>query len=135
MGTVAVKKVDEKLYRKLKALAALTGITMGEAVNNALDLWVKLTAGGVSLEKWATLEEEARRDNELYQREESRLLSEHRGEYVSIVDRKILGIFKKLDDAVRATSRTGSKHGIVTRIEEKRRKTVELGWSILEQFA
>lgn len=53
----------------------------------------------------------------------------------NIGDGKILGIFKRLDDAVRATSRTGGKHGIVTRIEEKRRKTVELGWSILEQFA
>ena len=40
MSTVAVKKVDKTLYRKVKALASLRGTTVSEVVNEALDLWV-----------------------------------------------------------------------------------------------
>jgi hypothetical protein len=38
MANVAVKKVDERLYRKVKALSSLRGKTVSEAVNEPLNL-------------------------------------------------------------------------------------------------
>ena len=46
MSTIAVKKVNRVLYRRVKALASLRGRTVGEVVNEALGLWVQLTARG-----------------------------------------------------------------------------------------
>jgi hypothetical protein len=40
MSTVAVKKVDQALYRKVKALASLKGRTVTDVVNEARGLWV-----------------------------------------------------------------------------------------------
>ncbi len=115
MSTVAVKKVNQELYRKVKALASLRGRTVSDVVNEALGLWVHLTGKGATVTDWVRLEDEARRDNKAYEREEAALLVKHRGEFVAIGD--------------------GRKHAIVTRIEERPRKVVDLGWGVMEQLA
>ena len=42
---VGIKGVDPKLYRELKAQSALDGITVSEAINSALKLWLQTAAG------------------------------------------------------------------------------------------
>ena len=42
---VGIKGLDPKLYRELKARSALNGITISEAMNQALKLWLRTTAG------------------------------------------------------------------------------------------
>jgi hypothetical protein len=42
---VGIKGLDPKLYRELKARSALNGITISEAMNQALKLWLKTAAG------------------------------------------------------------------------------------------
>ncbi len=134
MGTVAIKKVDEQLYRKVKALASLRGSTIGEAVNEALSLWVQLAGRGGSIDKWLELEKESKEDNEIFEKEKQLLLKEHRGQYVAIAHGKIVGTFNSTREAYQVISKENAKHGIVTRIEEKPTKVVDLGWSITEQF-
>ena len=135
MATVAVKNVNEQVYRRVKALASLKGRTVGEVVNEALDLWVQLMIRGVSIEDWERLEAEASENNQAYEREEASLLARHRGEYVAVAGGKILGAFSKPKDAYVAVREAGFKHAIITRIEEKPKKVIEVGWSLMEQLA
>ena len=37
---VLIKDVDEKLYRMLKAKASIEGISVSEAINEAIKLWL-----------------------------------------------------------------------------------------------
>jgi len=134
MATVAVKKVDEKLYRQVKALASLRGTTVGEAVNEALSLWVQIIGKGGSIDKWLQLEEDAKEDNRVFEEEKQGLLRDHRGDYVAIANGRILGTFKGQKEAYRAISKEKSKHGIVTRLDERPLQTIDLGSSITEQF-
>ena len=135
MSTIAVKKVNQALYRKVKALASLRGETVSEVVNEALGLWVQLTAKGASISDWARLEEEARDNNAAYERQEADLLSRHKGEFVAVGEGRILGTFSRREDAYALVRRAGLKHAIVTRIEERPKKVVELGWGFMEQLA
>jgi len=41
-----IRKLDPELYRKLKAVAALNNITVGAAVNEAIELWVEKKNNG-----------------------------------------------------------------------------------------
>lgn len=135
VSTVAVKKVNQVLYRKVKALASLRGRTVSEVVNEALSLWVQLTAKGASVSDWIHLEEEGRSDNAAYESRKADLLAKHRGDFVAVGGGRILGTFSSPEDACAAVRRAGSSHGIVTRVEEKPRKVVELGWGVMEQLA
>ena len=38
---VLIKNIDERLYRALKAKASLKGISVGEAINDAIRLWLE----------------------------------------------------------------------------------------------
>ena len=77
MSTIAVKKVDEQLYRKAKTIASLKGKTFGEVVNEALRLWVELSDKGALAEDWTVLEYERRRNNTVYENIESELMAKH----------------------------------------------------------
>ncbi len=68
----------------MKALASLKGRTVSEVVNEALGLWVQLAANGATVSDWVRLEEEARHDNEVYERKEAELLARHKGEFVVV---------------------------------------------------
>lgn len=135
MTTIAVKKVNRELYRKVKALASLSGRTVGEVVNEALGVWVGLSAKGVTNEKWAELEEERRLNNGVYENYEANLLSTHPGEYAVIAHGKLIGTFKRSEEAYSVARQSGARQAIVARIEKKPKKVVELGWSIVEQLA
>jgi hypothetical protein len=135
VATIAVKNVDERLHRQVKALASLRGKKMGEVFNEALRLWILLAAKGASMDDWMKLEEEARSDNSVYSREESSLRAAHPGEYVALADGKLLGTYDTARKAYAEVLNAGAKHGIVTLIEEKQTKLIELGWSVMEQLS
>jgi hypothetical protein len=134
MSTVAIKKIDSKLYRRVKALASLRGRTVGEAVNEALSVWIQLVSKGASIDTWLELEEESREDNKVFEEERQRLLRDHKGEYVAIANGRILGTFNAIKDAYQVIAKEKTKHGIVTRIEDSPTQIIDLGWSITEQF-
>jgi hypothetical protein len=135
MSTIAVKKVDPRLYRRVKALASLKGKTVSEAVNEALEIWVELAAGSPSA-AWERLEEDAQRDNTAYARHEAELLANHPGSFVAVAAGRILGTYPTPEEASEAVREARTTHGIVTKIEKKKEpKTLELGWGIMERLA
>jgi hypothetical protein len=131
MGTIAVKNVDARLFRRVKALASLEGKTMGEEVNEALAMW--LAQRNISpdlLEKWEALERESTMNQKAFEEMRARLLSEHPGEFAVISRGKLSGVFKQESDALRRASEAGATQTIVTQLVEKKPRVVELGLSI-----
>ncbi len=43
-----IRKLDPKVYRKLKAVAALHSVTVGNAMNEAMKLWIAKKNNGKS---------------------------------------------------------------------------------------
>ena len=128
---VAIKNVDEKLYRKFKALAALKGLSLGEAFNQALSLWISMSEKAKIVE-YLAIEEEAEANRRVYRELEDDLLKKHEGKYVAIAKGKLLGVFENRDEALDAVKKLKPRHAIVTKIEPKKLKIVELGMSLFE---
>ena len=128
--TIAIKNIDEELYRMFKAAAALRGVTLGEALNEAIRLWLETSS---SPSKYFKIKEEASRNRETYKRLEKSLLQKHYGKYVAIADGNLVGIYNTREEAVEAVKRLSVNHAIVTKIEEKEVKPVELGMSLFEE--
>lgn len=134
MGTVAVKNVDEKLYRKVKALASLRGRTVGEAVNEALALWLGQRTNVDLLEKWDGLEEQSRLNNSTFEKLLPDLIAKHPGKFAVIRSGKLVGVYQRVADADREASKSNGAQVIVEQLVEKKPRVVELGWSLLAEF-
>lgn len=136
MGTIAVKNVDERLFRRVKALASLEGKTVGQEMNEALAMWVSQhTSSPELLERWEGLEEQAVANNRLFERMKSKLYAEHPGEYAVISSGRLIGTFKNERDAYREAAKGRGAQGIVVHLMEKgkTKRVVELGWSSLDE--
>ena len=47
--TVLIKNIDERLYERLKAKASLEGISLDEAINEAIKLWIEKKSNHILL--------------------------------------------------------------------------------------
>lgn len=132
MGTVAVKNVDEKLFRRVKALASLEGKTMGEEVNEALATWLsQRTADPELLSRWEDLEKEAVVNNGVFEKLRPELLATHPGEFAVVTSGKLAGVFKREEDACREASKGEGRQAVVAHLVARKERVVELGWSDL----
>jgi urocanate hydratase len=132
LGTIAVKNVDERLYRRLKALASLEGKTVGEEVNSALAAWLSQHAASPELlERWDELERQAAANNRAFEKVRAKLFAEHPGEFAVVTSGRLVGVFKQEKDAFREASKSDGAQAIVAHLEEKEPQTrvIELGWS------
>ncbi|QOJ79188.1 hypothetical protein IG193_01630 [Infirmifilum lucidum] len=129
MSTVTIRGVDEKTYRKIKAIAALRGVKVGDIVNEALKLWLSIRPE--VLEAFSTIDEEADRNRKAYESLRSEL-EKYKGKYVAIAHGSLLGVYDSIKEAAEAVERANARHGIVKKIVEEAPEKVELGWSLVE---
>lgn len=134
MGTIAVKNVDEKLYRRTKALASLRGETVGEAVNKALASWLSQRTTPDLLDKWEELEKQAKVNNDAFVRMRPELMRKHRGEYAVIKGGKLVGSFSIPEEAFRAAANQEGAQTIVAHLVEEPPRAIEVGWSLMEEL-
>ncbi len=134
MGTIAVKNVDERLFRRVKALASLEGKTVGEEVNAALAMWVSQHTGNPELlERWEELEEQAAVNNRVFEKMRSKLYADHPGEFAVISSGSLKGTFKSAKEAYHEAAKARGAQGIVVHLTDEgmKQRVVELGWSAL----
>ena len=129
MSVIAVRGVDEEIYRRVKAVAALRGIRIGEAFNEALRLWLSIKPA--VLATLAEVEREAERNRKVLRQVLSELPGREAG-YVAVAGGRFLGLFKTLEEAAEAVEKSGAKHGIVEEVGRAGRREVELGWGLVE---
>ncbi len=130
MTTITVRGVDEDTYRRVKAVAALRGIKVGDAVNEALRLWLSIKPE--ALGAFRSIEEEAALNRKAYEELRAELEEKYRGKYVAFARGRLLGVYDTIREAAEAVEKTGAKHGIVKRVGEEAPRRVELGWSLVE---
>jgi hypothetical protein len=137
LGTIGVKNVDERLYRRVKALASLEGKTVGEEVTDALAMWLSQRAVSPELlEKWAELEKQAATNNSVFEKLRGKLLAEHPGEFAVIASGRLIGVFKREEDAYREAKSEGLQTVVAYLTSNKKDpRVVELGWSLLGEAA
>ncbi len=135
LRTIAVKKVDEKLYKRAKALASLRGETLGEAVNEALAMWLSQRTTPDLLDKWEELEKQAKVNNDAFVRMRPELMRKHRGEYAVIKGGKLVGSYTTSEDAFRAAANREGVQTVVAHLVDVPPRAVELGWSLMEELA
>jgi plasmid stability protein len=124
---VIVRGLDEKLHRKFKAEAALKGISLSKALEEAMRTWLRSENNKLALD-----ENEA--NNLAYESMKDRLNSECRGKYVVFCGGKFLGATDSLEEAGALARGSGRPSGkaLVAKMGEKRPAGGEWLWSSLE---
>jgi hypothetical protein len=92
---LVLKRVSEEKVRLLKAEAARRGLSPSEAVEEAIDLWLRSlgSAGG--------LVEDSAADDLVWVRMREKLRREARGRYVVIAGGRLVGVYDSLEEAAR----------------------------------
>jgi hypothetical protein len=133
--TIAVKKVDGELYRRVKALASLKGQKVGDVVNEALREWLDLASKNMVPQEWVEVGKERRLNNEFYEKIREDLLSSEEGKYVVISHQAKLGVFDTAEEAYAAAATQSPAQTVVAKLQERSPRTVEFGWSTMERPA
>ncbi len=135
MGTIAVKNVDDRLYRRAKALASLRGETVGDAVNEALAMWLSQRTRPDLLDKWEELEKQSKVNNDAFNGIRQELMRKHRREYAVIRGGKLVGSYRTPEEAWGAAANPEGAQTIVAHLVDEPPRVVELGWSLMEELA
>ncbi|RLE98531.1 MAG: hypothetical protein DRJ63_07585 [Thermoprotei archaeon] len=130
MSVVSIRGIDVKTYRKVKAIAALRGIRVADAVNEALKLW--LSVKPPLMAELEEIEEEAKVNRRAYEAMKDHLFSKYKGLYVTFSKGRFLGAYKTLEEAAEAVENAGGKHGLIELVGEEEVEKVNLGWSLIE---
>lgn len=130
MKIYRVRGLSEELLRRVKAVASLRGISVIDAFQEALTIWLSIRPE--VLEKFSEIEAEAERNRKALQEKYDELVRDYKGKYVAVARGRILGIYETLEEAAQAVEGASAKQGIIEKIEPREKKEVELGWSLVE---
>ena len=131
MGNViVVKNVDKNLYRRLKSAASLKGYTIGEALNEAIKLWLMLNEA-ISrdyLDYLTCRERSEEKLKEVYEK----YCKKHKGKYVVVCDGIFTGIFDNEKKALNSVCKSKARECIVAKLGELiKEEKVEFGMGVL----
>ncbi|WP_222703220.1 ribbon-helix-helix protein, CopG family [Acidianus manzaensis] len=85
---VLIKNMDEELYKQLKAKAALMGITVSEAIQSAIRLWLN------------SLESIPNENYIVMKTDKNAIEAYERGKYVLVCDGKFIGSFDSEEEVI-----------------------------------
>ena len=94
---VLFRGVEDDVYRRAKAAAALRGVSMGSVVSEALKAWVEKEHGDHRQEEY--------RGNLDFVRSEWKRLRRHRGKAIVVSSGRLQGVFDSYKEACDYSSR------------------------------
>lgn len=116
--TLVIKKIDEQKLREFKAEAIRRGLTLGQALEEAIDLWI-------SVKDRILVESDI---NNMVYNEIKNDLEKYVGKYIVIVKGKFLGSFATLDEVAKVLKKYHGSHGIVLHVGYDVRPKGALEW-------
>ena len=129
---IYLKKVDRRMYRKLKALAAQNGLPVYKVLNEAIAAYLR-SSHGVDADEEAILSRKEV-DNLAFKLLESDGSS--RGRWAGITDGKVLGTKEGVEEVIAAMRERYSKapfsHGIIAQVGQAREEREWLAGSLQE---
>jgi hypothetical protein len=122
---LVLKRIPEDKVRLLKAEAARRGLTPSEAVEEAIELWLRAHA----------VVEDSDADDAAWRRLRRRLEREARGKYVVIAEGRLQGVYETLEEAaakLRELKSRGLRRAVLVRpgVDEERGAGEWLGGSL-----
>ena len=117
--TLVIKGIDEKKLREFKAKAILRGLTLREALEEAMEMWCNS----------AVLGSEEDLNNAAYLRFKKHL-KRYKGMYVVFTHGKFVGAFERLEDVTKALKelKPRPKHALVLKVGVDKKVEGELEW-------
>ncbi len=125
MKSVLIKMVDPELFKRFKALAVLRGITLSQAFNEAMELWIN------SCEKSLGIRSESDVDSEFFSKVRGELDRKYRGKYVLIANRRVIAVVNDIREAYRVLEREGLNKCLIYKAGMERERGEWL-WSSIE---
>ncbi len=116
---MVIRKVDERILREFKAEAVRRGLTLSQAFEEAVSMWLR---GGV-------LETDADANNRAYLRMRDKL-GEFEGKYVVFANGRFVGAFDTIEEVGRAirSLRPRPRHAIVLKVGHDVKVRGRLEW-------
>ena len=129
---IVVRNVDKNIYRRVKSIATLKGYTMGEALTEAMKLWLLLNE--INSKEYLEYLLQREKSEEKLKEVQEEYGSKFKGKYVVICDGELIKICNDEEEAYRTASKTKATQCIIAQLgriteEEKR---LELGMGIFE---
>lgn len=122
---VIVRGMDENLHRKLKAEAAMRGMSLSRALEEAVRTWLHSKED-------KTILDDNEANNIAYERMKDQLNRKHRGKYVVFGNGSFLGSADTLEQAGALARGSAGRKALVAKIGAKRPAGGEWLWSSLE---
>lgn len=122
---VIIRNVDAELYKRLKAEAALRGMTVAEAFEESVRTWLQLIQRPVLSDVDV--------NNEAYMKLKGELVKNYEGKYVVFCDGKFVGAADTLDEAGKLVRQSEARRGLVCKLGVKRPAGGEWLWGSIEQ--
>jgi hypothetical protein len=108
--TLVIKKIDEKKLREFKAEAVRRGLTLSEAISQAIDLWLnKVRSEDNEVEKEREL------NNKVFEELKDSL---PRDKYVVIAKGKLLGAYDSLNEVSKVLKGLNVRQAIVVKLNK-----------------
>jgi len=108
--TLVARNIDKELYNLFKAEAIRRGLTVSEALEEAMRLWL--------IHKSSDIDLEAEQNFRVYERLKKKLLAKYRGKYVVIALGEFKGAFNTLEEVSQLLKQLNVKHAVVTKLGE-----------------
>ncbi|KPV62702.1 MAG: hypothetical protein AOA65_1684 [Candidatus Bathyarchaeota archaeon BA1] len=121
---VIVRNIDGEVYKRLKAEAALRGLTASRAIEEAIKAWLG--------DKEKAVYDETDVNNDEYLKMKHKLLEDYRGKYVVFCHGKFMGSANCLEEAGKLVLEAGAKKALITKVGANRPAGGEWLWSSLE---
>ncbi len=120
-----IRGLDENLHRKLKAEAAIRGISLSKALEEAIKVWLQ-----TEQEKAAQDDNDA--NNLAYEKMKAHLSRKYHGKYVVFVAGRFIGSAESLEQAGALARANAARKALVAKIGAERPAGGEWLWSSLE---
>ena len=120
--TLVIKKINEEKLREFKAEAIRRGLTLSEALEQAIDLWLNKVKDN----------DEREINNKVFERMRDEIFSKYKDKYVVIAQGRFIGAYDKIEEIQGVLKRLNVSHAIVFNPSKDVREEGEwLGGSLL----
>ncbi|MEM4966463.1 MAG: hypothetical protein QXS45_06810 [Sulfolobales archaeon] len=101
--TLVIKKINEEKLREFKAEAIRRGLTLSEALEQAIDLWLNKVKDS----------DERDINNKVFMKMRGEVFSKYKDKYVVIAQGKFIGAYDKIEEVQEVLKKLNVNHAIV----------------------
>ena len=111
MKSTLIRSLNPELYKKFKAIAVLRGITLSEAFNEAMKLWIEKYEG-------ILIKSKEDYDNEFFEQIKGELDKKYKGKYVLIANKQVIAVTNSVKEAYKILAKFDLRKCLIYKVGE-----------------